>query len=974
MRVSKKRRARQLHTLGAAIEMLERRLVLDADLAPWVQEYMQPYQDEEESADDEPVPGPIESPTPCGLFEGVDSKTNFQSYLGIDPVPPDPSFAPGPNHVVATVNSTIRWWNKAGTIQNSQNLGSGFGTAFFAPLNPADFTTDSKVIYDQYAGRFVVEALEVIDTPTTLSSRVMVAASDDSDPNGTWYFTSINTKMTINGFDRWLDYPTLGIDNQAIYIGGNMFGFNNNPFGQNQYVGSRLIIIDKNGFYSGGPATSNIYDPSALAGKSFELFTPQPAHMYGATPSGVGTFLVASGLADSQGNDLLGIIKINNPLSSPTFTYSEVPLGNITIETGFLPEAPQPGTTTKIDQGDQRLMNAVWRNNALWTTGEINPPAGTDRNQTTAHWYKISADGVSAPTLSQQGSAGGEDIATGAYTYFPSINVNANGDMAMQVSLSSPATYPGAYYVARQVTDPPNQVQSTAVIAAGQDYYVKTNSGIKNRWGDFSATEVDPTDDTSFWLYGEFALTREPYNPNRPTQDGHWGTRAAVFSFVGTLGISGQVYTDANGNGTFDVGEATINGVTVFLDNNDNGTLDASEPFYTSGGSGNFVFTGLANGTYHLRQVQPPGYIRSSTAADVTIAGASVVSNIGNFPTNFPLNLAVTGPRNFSVSLAPSGTIEQINDGTTTYTIDKSKLASTFVQFNGAINDDTLKVDLTNGIPTPLVFSGSGQISADTIAIIGSSGVESVTVNSSLISYGANLTYIGTESVTFDGAGGGDNVTVNSGTLELSSTQVLSSVTVAGGTLRLRSGGNKILVADTLNVTGSGVLDLTDEDAIVRSGNLSTIGTLLANGYAGGLWNGTGGIKSSTAAVVAASASTFKTALGFANASATTLGSSFDGQILNSDDVVIRYTDSGDANLDGAVNTADFNALAINFNSHTNTWAGGDFSFNGVVNALDFNSIATNFGQALPVPAPISVFSPALIRLKDTPGLLDTIL
>ena len=143
MRGSKKRRARQLYTLGAAIEMLERRLVLDADLAPWVQEYMQPYQDEEEADDGEPLSGPLESPVPSGLFEGVDSKTNFQTYLGIDPVPPDPSFAAGPNDVVATVNSTIRWWNKAGTVQNTQNLGSGFGTAFFAPLNPADFTSDS---------------------------------------------------------------------------------------------------------------------------------------------------------------------------------------------------------------------------------------------------------------------------------------------------------------------------------------------------------------------------------------------------------------------------------------------------------------------------------------------------------------------------------------------------------------------------------------------------------------------------------------------------------------------------------------------------------------------------------------------------------------------------------------------------------------------------------------------------------------
>ena len=57
-----------------------------------------------------------------------------------------------------------------------------------------------------------------------------------------------------------------------------------------------------------------------------------------------------------------------------------------------------------------------------------------------------------------------------------------------------------------------------------------------------------------------------------------------------------------------------------------------------------------------------------------------------------------------------------------------------------------------------------------------------------------------------------------------------------------------------------------------------------------------------------------------------------------------KYTLSGDANLDGAVNTIDFNMLASHFNGTTGLWSDGDFNFDGTSNALDFNALAINFG------------------------------
>ena len=66
--------------------------------------------------------------------------------------------------------------------------------------------------------------------------------------------------------------------------------------------------------------------------------------------------------------------------------------------------------------------------------------------------------------------------------------------------------------------------------------------------------------------------------------------------------------------------------------------------------------------------------------------------------------------------------------------------------------------------------------------------------------------------------------------------------------------------------------------------------------------------------------------------------------------VEIRFTLSGDANLDGTVNSGDFALLAANYGKYGQFWNAGDFNYDGTVNALDFNAIATNFGDVLSGP------------------------
>lgn len=78
---------------------------------------------------------------------------------------------------------------------------------------------------------------------------------------------------------------------------------------------------------------------------------------------------------------------------------------------------------------------------------------------------------------------------------------------------------------------------------------------------------------------------------------------------VGSL--AGSVWEDADGNGTQDVGESPIPGVTVYLDGNGNGSPDGGETVTLSNAAGEYRFDDLVAGAYAIRQVVPTGHTQT---------------------------------------------------------------------------------------------------------------------------------------------------------------------------------------------------------------------------------------------------------------------------------------------------------------------------------------------------------------------------
>ena len=159
-----------------------------------------------------------------------------------------------------------------------------------------------------------------------------------------------------------------------------------------------------------------------------------------------------------------------------------------------------------------------------------------------------------------------------------------------------------------------------------------------------------------------------------------------------------------------------------------------------------------------------------------------------------------------------------------------------------------------------------------------------------------------------------------------------------------------------LLIASSGKLDLRDKSLIIDyTGGASPIGSwngsaytgvtgLVASGYAGGTWTGSGIVTSMSSALAPNSLTT----IGCAEASST-LGISgtqtavFGGQTVDATSVVLKYTYAGDANLDGTITGDDYFAIDNAFPQHLHGWQNGDFNFDGVIDGDDYFLIDSNF-------------------------------
>jgi hypothetical protein len=345
--------------------------------------------------------------------------------------------------------------------------------------------------------------------------------------------------------------------------------------------------------------------------------------------------------------------------------------------------------------------------------------------------------------------------------------------------------------------------------------------------------------------------------------------------------------------------------------------IDWSASLGTIDPNGNYVApasTGTATITATATRTRTPGY---------SVSGSSSTTVSGSLTGTGSTTLNITAPTVFSGTASAdsfyfrrNGTNLDIwtnGDGTAPPTYSVSFAAVSSLSFAGNGGNDRLTIDASAGNPIPPGgVSFDGGDGADILAVIGSGGDDTFTFNASSVAIGGStIAHSNIERRLLSGNGGGDGLTINAGAVTLSSALKTNSLTIAA----------------------SATLDIADQSLVLENSSLASVQSLVAAGFNHGNWLGAGGITSSAAAADAAG----RTAVGFA--SNETLGrttfAGFDG--LNGDEILVKYTYYGDANLSGHVTLDDFSLFLNGYQSGGNTWLTGDFDFSGDVTLDDFS-------------------------------------
>jgi hypothetical protein len=448
---------------------------------------------------------PLAMPAPIRNFEGV------YDIPGVSP--PDTNGDVGPNHYIQWVNDHFEIFDKSGTSLYGPVQGNTLWVGFGGPCEYQN-QGDPLAVYDNMADRWVMSQFAFLTGAG--GARVgpyyqCFAVSATGDPLGAWHRYAFKISDTI-----FNDYGKVGVWPEAYYASFNMFG----PSG---FAGGGFAAFDRAQMLAGQPADFQfILEPNAGG----DLPSDQDGH----TPPPAGTpnmFLDWWDNATGEIHAWYFHADFNNPANSTMTGPVSFFVAPWNIPCGFARDCvPQPGTTQKVDAISDRLMyRLAYRNfgdHEAWVTNHtVDVSPVTTTVQTAVRWYELRNSGTVTPTVYQQGTYAG-DSANTDNRWMASVAMDGQGNLAVGYSVSGNTTYPSIRYTGRLVTDTLGtlpQGETTLINGSG----VQTGS---NRWGDYSAMQVDPVDDCTFWY------TQEYYQITNVVR---WQTRVGSFKFPGCV-------------------------------------------------------------------------------------------------------------------------------------------------------------------------------------------------------------------------------------------------------------------------------------------------------------------------------------------------------------------------------------------------------------------------------------------------------
>jgi hypothetical protein len=400
-------------------------------------------------------------------------------------VPPDSDGAVGPLHFVEFINGRFSVFNKSNGSRVATMTDVTFWNQAGITLPSGWDVTDPRMIYDPVSQRWFASEADFDPSGVINTNRFLLGVSATADPTGAWKAVAIPTDPGGNDF---ADFPTLGLDAQGVYLSGDMFDANSNP------VGPSLVSIPKAGLLANPPVATGQTSFGVMS-YSVRGDILEPAICFDG--SGQGTVLsTASVGVDNAGNFVTNTTLVSfqvQNISKPglaTLTSSSL----LTVPPYTAPFDPtQPDLSSNLDDGDARFSAKVYE-----VGGVLYAVHGTEVNNLAAlRWYRIEA---STHTLLESGTIGDPVMDL----FYPSIAANSAGTVVIGYNGSSSGNFVSGFAVVGNTVNGATTFGTPLLLKAGVASYQNTGGSPTSRWGDYSATSVDPVDPNRFWTIQEF--------------------------------------------------------------------------------------------------------------------------------------------------------------------------------------------------------------------------------------------------------------------------------------------------------------------------------------------------------------------------------------------------------------------------------------------------------------------------------------
>jgi hypothetical protein len=465
----------------------------------------------------------VAAPNPSQNFAGMSSNDACTGGFCGAGWPPDPNGDVGPNHYVQAVNQAIGIYDKSGNLLaafTEDNLWSGSGTN----LCNGNSAGDPIIVYDRLADRWILTWLAFAN-PSTGPFYQCIAASKTNDPvaGGYWLYPVRMDDGVVVPTGTLNDYPKFALWHDCLYMGAN--GFANGA----NFSGVLFGSFSRSDMYAGNPLT---YSVGFLPYPANNLFSMFPASNLGkganAVPAGTPAYFVA----ESQTLFAFEVRKFtpgaNCGGGGTLGAATNVSQASYTFQSGAV--VPQPGTGIKLDMIDDRVMQKVWYRKvgvteSLWVTHAVRKSGGGNNN-TAMQWAQINVAGGTIATTPVQQQIYAPD--TTLYRFMGNLAADRQGNMALGFSVSSGSVSPGIRYAGRLASDPLNTLPQTetVLVAGGGSQKNMCGGSPCDRWGDYSAMSVDPSDDCTFWYTNQYYATQANGTA------GNWQTRIGAFTFA----------------------------------------------------------------------------------------------------------------------------------------------------------------------------------------------------------------------------------------------------------------------------------------------------------------------------------------------------------------------------------------------------------------------------------------------------------